>query len=165
MNNTQVDTGPVPPDRLFPLVRHLSWRLTGYLVKTAITPNQITSLSLLLGLGCALCFAFGGYLVQVLGALLLIGSYTLDNCDGEVARIKGMSSELGAKFDDMVDWIVDASFFIALGYGVWKTNGLALWFWFGCAAAAGAFIDYLVDLYKYKQDEQKEDSRSREEAA
>ncbi|MDX1518841.1 MAG: CDP-alcohol phosphatidyltransferase family protein [Gammaproteobacteria bacterium] len=158
--------GAIPaPAQAFPLVRHLSCRLSRLLVRTAITPNQVTGLSLLSGLACAACFAFGGYAVQVLGALLLTVSYTLDNCDGEIARVKGLSSEFGAKFDDMVDWMVDAAFFLGLGYGVWKTNGMAVWFWFGAAAAAGAFIDYVIDLYKYRQDAKKEDARSREEEA
>ncbi len=153
------------PGQLFPLVRHLSCRLTRVLVKTPVTPNQVTSLSLTLGLACAACFALGGYGLQLAGALLLVASYTLDNCDGEIARLKGMSSEFGAKLDDMADWMVDAAFFLGLGYGVWKSNGMAIWFWFGAAAAAGACIDYLIDLYKHRQAANSEDARSREEVA
>lgn len=163
--NIQASPAIPAPKQLFPLVRHLSYRLTLILAKTDITPNQITSLSLIFGLSCAMCFALGGYALQIVGGLLLTASYTFDNCDGEIARLKGMSSEFGAKFDDMVDWIVDASFFLGLGYGVWKTNGMAIWFYFGLAAAAGAFIDYLIDLYKHRQDEQNEQAKSREEVA
>ena len=105
------------PTQLFPLVRHLSYRLTPLLLKTAITPNQITTISLSLGLLCAVCFITGNHIVGIIGALLMTASYTFDNCDGEVARVKNMSSEFGAKFDDMSDWMVDASFFAALGYG------------------------------------------------
>ena len=155
----------VAPVQLFPLVRHLSYRLTLVLVKTSMTPNQITALSLILGLLGCLCFAFGDYLIHVLGGLLLTASYTFDNCDGEIARLKHLSSELGAKFDDVVDWVVDGSFFIALGYGTWQASDSVFWFWLGCAAAAGAFIDYIIDLIKYKEDSKKEGSRSREEEA
>ncbi len=167
MTETESPNGFIlePPKQRFPLVRHLSYRLTLWLNQTDVTPNQITVLSLLFGLACAICFALGGYVIQIIGALLLTISYTLDNCDGEIARLKGMSSEFGAKLDDVVDWVVDAAFFIGLGYGVWKTNGMAIWFYFGLAAAAGAFIDYLVDLYKYRQDEAKEDTRTREQEA
>ncbi len=49
---------------------------------------------------------------------MLTASYTFDNCDGEVARTKKLSSEFVAKFDDMADWMVDASFFATLGYGI-----------------------------------------------
>ena len=132
---------------LFPLIRHLSCRLTPILLKTFLTPNQITLLSLLCGLLCAGCFSLGAHNLEVIGAFFLVASYTLDNCDGEVARIKNMSSEFGAKFDDMVDWMVDASFFVALGYGVSQVNEQAFWFWLGIIAALGAFIDYVVDLH------------------
>ncbi|MCK5499535.1 MAG: CDP-alcohol phosphatidyltransferase family protein, partial [Gammaproteobacteria bacterium] len=134
------------PEQLFPLVRHLSYRLTPILLKTPATPNQITTISLLLGLACAACFTQGGWITGIVGGLLLVASYTFDNCDGEVARIKNMSSEFGAKLDDMSDWMVDVSFFVALGYGTAQINGQQFWLWLGLAAAAGAFIDYIVDL-------------------
>jgi len=139
----------------FPLIRHLSCLLTPILLKTFFTPNHITFLSFLSGLLCAGCFSFGIYGLDIAGAFFLVISYTLDNCDGEVARIKNMSSEFGAKFDDMVDWIVDASFFIALGYGVSQVNEQVFWLWLGIIAALGAFIDYLVDLHHYAKNKEK----------
>ncbi len=153
------------PTQIFPLVRHLSYRLTPVLLKTSITPNQITAVSLLFGLLCAVCFVTGNYIAGIIGGLLLTASYTFDNCDGEVARTKNLSSEFGAKFDDMADWMVDASFFAALGYGTSQVMNQPFWFWLGCAAAAGAFIDYVVDLFYHARNEQKEDSKSREEVA
>ena len=153
------------PTQLFPLVRHLSYRLTPILLKTSITPNQITAVSLSLGLLCAVCFITGNHIAGIFGALLMTASYTFDNCDGEVARTKNMSSEFGAKFDDMSDWMVDASFFAALGYGTSQVMEQPFWFWFGCAAAAGAFIDYVVDLFYHAKNEEKEDALSREEVA
>ncbi len=153
------------PTQMFPLVRQFSYRLTPVLLKTSITPNQITGLSLFFGLLCASLFLFGNYILGVIGAIFLTTSYTLDNCDGEVARIKKMSSEFGAKLDDMVDWMVDASFFAALGYGTSQIMEQPFWFWLGCAAAAGAFIDYIVDLFYYARIKQVEDSKTREERA
>jgi CDP-L-myo-inositol myo-inositolphosphotransferase len=149
----------------FPLIRQLSCRLTPILLKTFFTPNQITFLSLLCGLLCAGCFSFGAHNLEVIGAFFLVISYTLDNCDGEIARIKNMSSEFGAKFDDMVDWIVDASFFIALGYGVTQVNEQIFWLWLGIIAALGAFIDYVVDLHYYAKNKEKNDAITREKQA
>lgn len=160
-----VTESSIVPKQLFPLVRQLSYRLTPVLLKMPITPNQITALSLLFGILCAVCFMLGNYIFSIIGALFLTISYTLDNCDGEVARFKKMSSEFGAKFDDMVDWMVDASFFAALGYGTSQAMEQPIWFWLGCAAAAGAFIDYLVDLFYYARHKKKQDSITREERA
>lgn len=153
------------PEQLFPLVRHLSYRLTPILLKTPATPNQITTISLLLGLACAACFTQGGWITGIVGGLLLVASYTFDNCDGEVARIKNMSSEFGAKLDDMSDWMVDVSFFVALGYGTAQINGQQFWLWLGLAAAAGAFIDYIVDLIYEAKKSKDPDAISREEQA
>ena len=148
---------------LFPLIRHLSSRLTPILLKTSITPNQITFLSLIFGLLCASCFCLGSYKLGVIGSFFLVISYILDNCDGEVARIKNMSSEFGAKFDDAVDWIVDASFFIALGYGVSQVNEQIFWLWLGIITAFGAFIDYVIDLRYYVKNKEKNNATTTDE--
>ncbi len=153
------------PNQIFPLVRHLSYRLTPILLKMPVTPNQITCTSLLLGLACAACFTQGSWIAGIIGGLLLIASYTFDNCDGEVARIKKLSSDFGAKLDDMSDWIVDASFFTALGYGTAQVNGQQFWFWLGLAAAAGAFIDYIVDLIHEAKKNRNPNAISRKEQA
>ena len=159
------DTQSARPDQLFPLVRHLSWYLTPILLKTSLTPNQVTSISLGLGLLAAVCFASGQYLAGILGGVLMTACYTFDNCDGEIARIKNLSSAFGAKLDDMSDWIVDAAFFAALGYGTSAVFDQNFWFWFGLAAAAGAFIDYVVDLRYHSQQEKSAEGKSREEQA
>ena len=153
------------PTQLFPLVRHMSYRLTPILLNTSLTPNQVTFISMGLGLFGSACFLFGNLIMGIIGSLLLTASYTFDNCDGEIARIKNMSSEFGAKLDDMSDWMVDASFFAALGYGTTIATGQWFWAWLGYAAAAGAFIDYVVDLIYHAKNAKDEEAKSREEVA
>jgi hypothetical protein len=43
--------------------------------------------------------------------------------------------------------------------------GQSFWFWFGCAAAAGAFIDYVVDLFYHAKNEKDDEAKTREEVA
>jgi phosphatidylglycerophosphate synthase len=147
------------------LVRQFSYRLTPILLKWPITPNQITSISLLLGLAGAACFLSGMWLLGIIGGLLLVACYTLDNCDGEVARIKGLSSEFGARLDDLSDWLVDLSFFIALGFGTAQVTGQQFWLWMGLVTAVGIVIDYLVDQLKETQLKRKAGAKNREERA
>lgn len=132
--------------RLFPLTRHLSGRLTPVLLRLPVTPNQITAASLAAGLAGAACFAEGGRGLAFAGAGLMIVSYVLDNCDGDVARAKNLSSRFGHYFDSVVDWLVDSAFFAALGIGVATRFGDRLWMWLGLAAAAGATISYILEL-------------------
>ncbi len=135
-----------PPERVFPLVRHLSFRATALLVRLPVTPNQVSLASIAAGLGGALCYLQGGQGWQVSGALLLMLSYVLDNCDGEIARLKGMCSDLGARLDTFGGWAVHSALFVALGSGVEGETGEALWMWLGWTAVAGGTINYVIGL-------------------
>ncbi len=154
-----------PPKQLFPVTRHLSYPLTHLIYRLPITPNQVTALSMLAGLFGAWCFTQVGWTWHVAGGLWLTACYTLDNCDGEIARLKKMSSDWGAHFDDFVDWLVDSAFFAALGYGTWMATGEVLWMWLGGAAAVGASIDYIIDLVLYARARKQPQTASREEEA
>ena len=164
-SNTENTETLNPPATFFPLIRHLSTRLTPLLLPWPITPNQITVASLVLGLIGAGLFAAGDRLVDIVGAVLLVGCYVLDNCDGEVARIKGLSSEFGARLDDIVDSVVDSCFFAALGYGTAATTGNSVWLWLGLAAAAGAVIDFWVEQLNEMRLKGRDGVKTREEFA
>jgi len=132
------------PKSLFPLIRHLSYGATLWLARLPLTPNQITALSLAAGLGCAWSYLHSELTWQLLGALLLVICYVLDNCDGEIARLKNLHSNFGAHFDTFVDWIVHAAFFAALGYQVSIEKDQNLWLWLGLIAAFGATFNYIL---------------------
>ncbi len=134
------------PERVFPLSRHLSCRLSRALVGLPITPNQITATALAPGLASAWCFAAGGYVLGVAGALLLMVYYVLDNADGEIARMKDQCSVFGDRFDTFADWIVHTAFFAALGIGTAGTTGQEAWLWLGWIAAAGGTINYIIKI-------------------
>ncbi|MDA0656705.1 MAG: CDP-alcohol phosphatidyltransferase family protein, partial [Proteobacteria bacterium] len=130
----------------FPLIRHLSKHITPLLIATPITANQITSVSLVLGLASAWSVMQGDPSWTVIGAFLLIGEYILDNCDGEVARIKNQCTEFGKRFDTFVDWLVHSAFFAGLGIGVASRFGSDIWLWLGWIAAAGGTVNYAIGL-------------------
>lgn len=77
-----------------------------------LTPNQLSLLSLLFGLACALLFASRHFF---LGALLLFASAVLDLADGAVARVTHRHSCFGAVFDWIVDKYVDAGVLLGIG--------------------------------------------------
>lgn len=156
----------IPP--VFPLIRHLSIRVTPALAATPMSANQITAASLLAGLGCTWAMMQGGWMVAVVGAVLLVVAYVLDNCDGEIARLKNQCSEFGMRFDSFVDWIVNAAFFAGLGIGVHRATGDAWWEWMGWIAFAGSTINYaigwLVELRARRRKGQAYDTTGREAA-
>lgn len=133
------------PTKLFPLVRHLSYLTTRALYCLPVTPNQITGMSLVLGLGGAWLFRQDDYASTLVAAALLVSCYVLDNSDGEIARLKRLSSEFGKRFDTFVDWIVHAAFFLCLGWGVAERTADDLWLWCGGLAAFGGTVNYVID--------------------
>ena len=143
-----------PAAAWFPLVRHLSSRATPWLARLPVTPNQITAASLALGLACNALLTRGTPGWNVAAGILLVACYVLDNCDGEIARLKGQGSEFGRRFDTFVDFVVHTSFFPALalgasashgeGVGLWL--GVSVWHWLGGLAALGSTLNYAFSL-------------------
>jgi phosphatidylglycerophosphate synthase len=129
------------PTRRFPLIRHLSCRLTPWLLRLGLSAHQVTVASMLVGVGAALLLARGRWAASVAGALVLILSSVLDNCDGEIARFRGTASRFGGRLDDVADAVAHTALFIGLGLGVSRALGGSLWLWIGIAAALGTLIE------------------------
>ena len=73
---------------------------------------MVTVLSLLAGLGCAVCYAMSAFLI---GSILLFLSAVLDLIDGTVARRSGRETKFGAVFDWIADKYTDAIVIIGVG--------------------------------------------------
>jgi phosphatidylglycerophosphate synthase len=103
-----------------PVTRHvyrpLSRPLTRLLLHTPITPNQISYAVGILGLiGCWLT-AQPGQQALVWGAATIFFAGVLDGCDGEIARLKLVSSPYGAWLDTVVDEITTTGYFVGIAY-------------------------------------------------
>ncbi len=98
------------------LFRPISLPLTKLLVKTPVTPNQISALvAVLVVIGCWLT-AHASFGMAIAGSLVVVASGYFDCCDGEIARLKLMSSKLGAWIDTIVDEFSTMAYMAALGY-------------------------------------------------
>lgn len=86
--------------------------LADFFIKLGITPNQISLLSLLFGIGCAVLYIRESFL---LGSVLLFVSAVLDLVDGSVARKLKKESSFGAVIDWIIDKYVDAFALLAIG--------------------------------------------------
>ncbi|MDD1665504.1 MAG: CDP-alcohol phosphatidyltransferase family protein [Methanomicrobiales archaeon] len=80
--------------------------------RAGFTPNQISLLSLLLGVAAMLLFAVRSF---PLGSLLLLASAVLDLVDGHVSRIQNSGTRFGAVFDWIVDKYVDTLAILGVG--------------------------------------------------
>lgn len=118
--------------------------LTPFLAKTPVTPNQITIMNIFFGVVSGIFFSLGGYESALWGVAFYEIAYLLDNCDGEIARLKNRTSELGAKLDIISDVITDFAFFIGIFAGAGKQNIAGpLGFLFG-AAILGLIAHYAI---------------------
>jgi phosphatidylglycerophosphate synthase len=87
--------------------RRFSTAVSRRLIATPVTPNQITWVSIAVGMLGAFAIASTDYGTCLLGTGLVWLSAILDGCDGEVARLKLLSSEAGARLDLLGDHVVN----------------------------------------------------------
>jgi phosphatidylglycerophosphate synthase len=92
--------------------------LVGPLRNTRISPNHLTTVRLLVGLGAAAAFLPGAYVWTNVAAMLMVLSNFLDHTDGELARMTGKTSRFGHFYDLASDALVTILLFVAIGVGV-----------------------------------------------
>jgi phosphatidylglycerophosphate synthase len=133
------------------LNRRMSQALTKRLVRTAVTPNQITLFSATLGLTGAYLLAQPTDLPQILGSLFFLCSTIIDGCDGEVARLTFQESDFGGKLDLLMDNVVHLFLFPCIALGLYRENGDSLALLLGALTLAGvllALVIYLPSLWR-----------------
>ena len=103
--------------------RRLSTLFTRLLVRTPLTPNQVTVLSFFVILPGAYLLSTGERMALIGAGLLIQLSFTLDCCDGELARLRGLSSPYGAWLDGLFDRIAELALCLALGRALEHQSG------------------------------------------
>jgi phosphatidylglycerophosphate synthase len=100
--------------------RKVSLAITRLLVRTSMTPNAMTLVSVAIGVAGAAFFLSERPSMELAGALLFLAHSILDGCDGELARLKFMQSPLGAILDYWGDNLVHVAVFggIAVGWSL-----------------------------------------------
>jgi phosphatidylglycerophosphate synthase len=117
--------------------RRISLALTRWLVRTPVTPNMITVVSVGVGLIGAPFFLSPEPLAQLAGALLFLTHSILDGCDGEIARLKFLESRGGAVLDFWGDNLVHQAIFACMAIG-WSLSSHSIWpLLLGALAVAG----------------------------
>ena len=117
------------------LNRRVSVPMARLLARTPATPNQVSVGAFLVAVG-----SMGAYIAGVgyLGGILAQLSSIIDGADGDLARLKGMTSAFGGFFDAVLDRYADAAVLLGLTY--WAADGNSMGIWsVGFAALAGTF--------------------------
>ncbi len=117
-----------------------------------ITPNLLTGLATLLGLGSAACFLAQDRQWLVAGAVLFHLSFVVDCMDGKIARLNGTGSMFGAWFDFMFDRLRVFMCALALFGGQYARTGNAAYLW-------TLILVTFLDLFRYVNSQQMSSAR------
>ena len=117
--------------------RPISLQISRRLAGTAITPNQMSLISIAVGICGGPFFLSSRPLMQTIGALLFLAHSILDGCDGELARLKFQQSRWGGVLDFWGDNVVHTVIFACMGVG-WSLSAGSPWpLALGAAAVLG----------------------------
>jgi hypothetical protein len=91
------------------------------------TPNQMTTVSMVIGTLAAVAFALGTRASMVAGAVLLQAAFTIDCVDGQLARYTRTFSKLGAWLDSVFDRAKEYVVFAGLAIGASRGFDQDVW--------------------------------------
>ena len=107
------------------------------LARTGITPNQVTFATLPVFLaGAAVLALLPSWGALIAGAAIIELSYVLDCADGQLARLKGTSSPVGAHLDFLMDELKAFALVAAIAIRLWMPDHDARWLLEGLACLA-----------------------------
>lgn len=116
------------------------------LVRTPLTPNQLTVFTLVVAVTGAGLLATGDPVHANWGAGLFVLARFLDHFDGELARQKNMKSRLGYYLDYVSGALSYGALFLCIGIGL-RESALGPWaIALGAAGATSAILSMFLNL-------------------
>ncbi len=82
--------------------------------------NQVTFLTIIMGIIAAVLFGFNNYWYSIIACIIIQLIHILDCTDGELARYNKTSSLSGDYLDILQHWITETLVFLFMGYGLFK---------------------------------------------
>ena len=119
------------------VARPIAAVLVALLRRTPLTPNQVTILGVVVFLGCvATLILWRDWTGMLVSAAILQLAYIFDCADGQLARLKKMTSDVGSYFDFLIDEVKALLLVGAMCVRVWLDTGNEWWLVAGIAGAA-----------------------------
>jgi phosphatidylglycerophosphate synthase len=103
--------------------RPISQRISALLAPTPLRPIHLTAVTAMSALASFAALMTGTASGLVVGCVLFQVTSVIDGIDGEIARVKFMSTSRGAAIDTAVDMAGNILFFIGLTYGLYSLYG------------------------------------------
>ena len=127
--------------------RRLSLPISIALIRTPLTPNQVSVALVAVGFYSAWLFSLGHYWAGVLGAFLSLAASILDGCDGEIARLKYQESALGCWIETFGDYSYYVAIFVGLTIGAVRQTHLEAFYWIGALAMVGTLLCFAFLIF------------------
>jgi len=127
-------------------MHYLMLYVTRPLLRTNITPDQITAFWLILQLFGSGFMVFGVYWMNVVGVVLYTVAMLLDYVDGQIARIKKISTYKGIYLEELGIYFGSPVFFLCLSIGVGRSSGDLRYLILGVVSALCILYSKLVQV-------------------
>jgi phosphatidylglycerophosphate synthase len=134
--------------------RPLGFRLARALQPTRVTPDQVTIVSLVVGLAAGHLMVYASAALNGAGIALFLVSDVFDSADGQLARVRGSSTRFGRILDGVADNLRFVNLYLhllvrlALAGSGWEALALA-----AVAGASHSFqsaaVDFIRQAYLY----------------
>ena len=139
-------------EELFDLIfyRPLAFIFVKIIYSTNLTPNQITTLALIIGMIGGIVISFNTYSYLVIATILLIIYDVLDCSDGQLARLKKNGTPAGRILDGVADYFVTISVYLGIGFGFANDSNNPLFYWVLLVLAGASNIVHAIALDYYR---------------
>jgi phosphatidylglycerophosphate synthase len=107
--------------------RSISLSITRKIAPLPLTPNMISVLALLVGIGSGWSAAQGSWAWLAVGGCLYQAASILDGVDGELARAKLLYSKIGEWMDSVCDDLTNVLFIFGVTIGVYRSTPDPFW--------------------------------------
>jgi phosphatidylglycerophosphate synthase len=136
--------------------RRVSLALSRRLVSLPVTPNQVTLVTLVCSVLAGVVMAGGTYWPFLFGGLIGWFASMLDGVDGELARAKFQTTQLGHWLEMSCDYVYYLSVVGGYGVGFYRSTGDRLWLGLAGAGCAGVVLSFLAVAHNKRTYAQRE---------
>ncbi|MBC8384591.1 MAG: CDP-alcohol phosphatidyltransferase family protein [Candidatus Cloacimonetes bacterium] len=135
------------------ILRPIAFIFVKLLYRTSVTPNQVSLMSIMVGILAGFFFSRGTYTDFIIAGILYFICLILDCIDGMIARLKNSGTAVGRIIDGFADYIVGIAVYLGLGIGFNKgfveiDLPISHWWILIISAVSHIFHAMIVDYYR-----------------
>lgn len=129
--------------------RPIGYQFARFFAAIGFTPSMVSLLGAAIGVVAGHLYFYADLRLNILGMLLHVVTNTLDNADGQLARLTNRGSMHGAIMDGFADYIVFVSVYLHLSLRyIAESGSSAIWILAIAAGVSHALQSMMIDYYR-----------------